>query len=367
MHGMTQAELAHRVLTTQDRVSRIEKDEARCDAELEQMLAVELGVTSDCLRRAPAAPLQALSPQFRARSRVSQRDRSVALEWANLVNEEYQRLTETAAALPTRLSREDGEGPADAARRVRHLLGFNQREPLPYLVLAVERLGVRVLGLPITLSTMDGFSAWHGDTPIIGLMTGVPADRVRFTVAHELGHLVLHRPGQAGREIEAEADAFAAELLTPRDSIVTALPSNPTLNSLTMVKTRWGVSVKALVRRARELGVIDADRSLSLYKQLSKRGWNRQEPGFVPEEKPRGFRKLAEIAYGAGPNTERLAQDAGWSEELALTVLRQYARSDELPRKVARSGSAETRADNVVRFPAHRRATSRASTEQPAP
>ncbi|PRX47641.1 Zn-dependent peptidase ImmA (M78 family) [Prauserella shujinwangii] len=356
MHQLTQSELAERVLSTQDRISRIENDEIVCGAELAEMLAVELGVTSEYLKRRPAQSLIALSPQFRARSRVPQRVRYSAMEWANFVNEEYQRLSVGTTAIPARLTGVENERPVEAAHRVRESLGFNQDEPLPYLVLAVERLGARVLCLPIAVPALDGFSAWCQGTPVIALMRGVPADRVRFTVAHELGHLVLHRTGQVGRDVEAEADEFASELLMPRHSISGSIPRSPTLNSLTMVKTQWGVSIKALVRRAKELGLIDSDRALSLYKQISKRGWNRREPGFVPEEKPRAFRKLAEINYGAGPNVELMAHDAGWSQELAFDVLDGYAQPDQLPRK-ARQGrsAAPTDADNVVYLSQRRR------------
>ncbi|HKS46624.1 MAG TPA: XRE family transcriptional regulator [Amycolatopsis sp.] len=345
MHGMTQAELAARVLLNQYKLSRIESGEMSCPEETQQMLAVELGVTSDYLFRPPPVPIETHSPLFRARSRVTQRDKHAAHAWANLINEEYTRLADRNTAIPNRLAPATDLDPVEAAHRTRELLGFTADEPLPYLILAAERTGVRVLGLPFQVPTIDAFCAWHGRTPVVGIMAGVPADRVRFTVAHELGHLILHRGGQTGKQVEDQADAFAAELLTPRHALLPTLPRQPNLTSLTMVKTQWGVSIKALVRRCRELGVIDADRALSLYKQLSKKGWNRKEPGFVPDEKPRGLRKLAELCYGAGPNIERMAAEAGWSEELTVDVLGQHATAGELPRKPR---VAKTSGENVV-------------------
>jgi hypothetical protein len=92
-----------------------------------------------------------------------------------------------------------------------------------------------------------------------------------------------------------------------------------------------GVSIKGLIRRARELGVIDQERAISLYKQISSRGWNRFEPGHVPIEKPRAFRKLVEIAYGKVINVDSFAADRGWSEELAHEILDRYASPSELP------------------------------------
>jgi Zn-dependent peptidase ImmA (M78 family)/transcriptional regulator with XRE-family HTH domain len=354
MRGMTQVELADRVLTSQDQLSRLERAEIRCDGELEQMLAAELGVTADYLRRPPTASLEAHSPQFRARSRVPKRDRAAALEWARLVDEEYSRLITAATPIPPLLNIGSGHDPVTAAHVVRDRLGFNQHEPLPYLVLAVERLGVRLFGLPWTASTVDGFSAWQHDSPIVGILAGVPADRTRFTVAHELGHLVLHQSNQTGSHLETEADQFAAELLTPEASIAKVLPAKPTLSSMTMLKSQWGVSIKVLVRRARELEIIDADRAVSLYKQISKRGWNKKEPGFVPAEKPRGFRKLIELSYGLGPNVERFASDAAWSHELALEVLNEHATSEELPRRTREESPASSHDANIIYLGDHK-------------
>jgi len=73
------------------------------------------------------------------------------------------------------------------------------------------------------------------------------------------------------------------------------------------------------------------DRATSLYRQISARGWNKSEAGYVPIEKPRALRKLAEIAYGPGPNTERFAVDFHWSYDLAISVLNQHATPEELP------------------------------------
>jgi len=157
-----------------------------------------------------------------------------------------------------------------------------------------------------------------------------------------------------GKDLEDEADAFAAELLTPSGVIARAMPSRPTLSSLAMLKTQWGVSIKSLIRRARELEVIDQDRAISLYKQISSRGWNRFEPGHVPVEKPRAFRKLAEIAYGDPINVGLFAKQRAWSEELAYGVLDQYARASDLPFDGTYHGSLIDFRENVIQLPVRR-------------
>lgn len=349
MHQMTQSELALMVPgLSQHRLSRIEGGLADPDEETQALLAAILGVTVDFFARPSAVSLHALSPQLRARSRLTQRAKAAAMQWARLIYEEYGNLSREARRISSRIPDMHGASPKNAAQAAREILGFTPNEPLPYLVLAVERAGVTVLGLPFRTETLDGFSAWRDSEPIISVLSDVPGDRLRFTVAHELGHLVLHRTGQSGISIEAEADEFAAELLTPRDAMARVFPVHPTLSSLAMLKTQWGVSIKSLIRCAREIGVIDQDRAISLYKQISARGWNRQEPGHVPREKPRAFRKLLEINYGSGLSTAAVAQGANWSEELAMNILDQYATSDELPHVPIRSVSSS--ADNVIQL-----------------
>jgi Zn-dependent peptidase ImmA (M78 family) len=353
MHRLTQSDLVRDIPgLTQPQLSRIESGRAPDPGdEIISLLSAVLGVTRDFFYKPPAPSLKAHSPQLRARSKLTESAKAAGMQWGRLVYEAYEQLRLQANRIPVRLARLNGTSPQEAAHVVREILGFSQDEPLPYLLLAIERTGVTVLGLPYSAESLDAFSAWCHDEPIIALLGSAPGDRIRFSAAHELGHLVLHGSDRAGRETEDEAHAFAAELLTPRHAIARAMPRNPTLSSLAMLKTEWGVSIKSLVRRARELGTIDGDRATGLYRQISARGWNKSEAGYVPTEKPRAFRKLAEIAYGPGPNTERFAPAVNWSYDLAISVLSQHATAEELP--FHQPAEAESRA-NVIELHSHR-------------
>lgn len=345
LHRLTQSDLAGQVPgLTQPRLSRIEQDLAEPTADQLEQLAAVLGVRSGFFAREPAPDLLGHSPQFRARGRLTSSAKAGALQWARLIVEEYERLRDRARAVPLGLVPQHGATPAEAAGYARRALGFSAGEPLPYLILALERAGVTVVGLPYSVDGLDAFCAWRDGRPVVAVLAGAPGDRLRFSVAHELGHLLLHSTRQQRDAAEREADQFAAELLTPLHAIGPAMPASPTLSSLAMLKTQWGVSIRSLIRRAREVGAVDEQRSTSLHRQISARGWNRVEPGYVPVEKPRAFRKLAEISYGPGPNVERLAADAGWSESLALAVLGEHATAAELPFETA--GTAAT--GNVV-------------------
>ena len=330
LHRLTQVTLVERVPElTQPRLSRAESDKARLDASSLAAIAASTGVTVEWFERGALPGLSELSPHFRARSRTTETTKASGLAWAEVVNEAYTTLLSQAREIPVQLSATSTADPRQAAWSTRHELGFSPLAPLPYLVLAAERVGVRILGLPWRSETVDAFCAWANGVPTVAVAAGVPGDRLRWSVAHELGHLVLHRDGRQGKDVEREADTFAAELLTPIDAMRLELPRHPTLGGLAMLKTRWGVSVKSLVRRARELGYVDEERATGLFRQISARGWNKADPGFVPREKPRAFRKLVEIVVGH--DVDRFAASAGWSTELAEAVLSEHARADELP------------------------------------
>lgn len=83
-----------------------------------------------------------------------------------------------------------------------------------------------------------------------------------------------------------------------------------TLRSLAVVKSRHGVSIAAALRRCSDLRLIDSDRQLSLQKQISARGWRKNEPVYVPPEEPLLIKRLAEVALG-GAQPIRMAHAVG--------------------------------------------------------
>ena len=138
------------------------------------------------------------------------------------------------------------------------------------------------LALPIDLAKIDAFSTWltaASKRPIIAACHNKPGDRLRFNVAHELGHLVLHgelkrlRPGE-----HQQADRFAAELLMPGAAMRKEIEPPVTLSRIAPLKLRWGVSLQALIRRAHDLGIIANRQYRYLFEQLSARGWRTNEP-----------------------------------------------------------------------------------------
>jgi Zn-dependent peptidase ImmA (M78 family) len=146
-----------------------------------------------------------------------------------------------------------------------------------------------------------------------------------MSVAHELGHLVLHRRVSSGtQELETHAYRFAAELLMPMDLVSDQLAVDRlNLFRLAELKGTWGVSMQALARRARELNIINGRQYLYLMKQLSMKGWRTVEPNLSPlqVERPRAIRKLAEVVLGPSLNLKQVALNFALTEAFLKSLL----------------------------------------------
>lgn len=346
LHGLTQHELADQVDgLTQSQLSRVERGQHQPDELIVEAIAATTSVLPSLLERAPAVSFDRPF-HYRARKAASQAERAESLRWVELVLEHAEVMFGLCAPIPMELQPLPGADPETAAATFRRVLRLTAHQPVPYLVLALERLGVRVLGLPIGGRRHDAFSSWSEGRPLVAVLANAPGDRLRFSIAHEVGHLILHSAHDTlGETEEREADRFAAELLLPRDAARLLMTRNVTLTQLRAHKVEWGVSLRVLIRQARNAGLIDQDRYTSLFRQISARGWNQNEPGHVPIERPRGFRKLVEVLYG--DDARVLAKEASWTDSLALQVIAQHASASELPHERI---TPQLQAENVRYF-----------------
>jgi Zn-dependent peptidase ImmA (M78 family)/transcriptional regulator with XRE-family HTH domain len=207
------------------------------------------------------------------------------------------------------------------ARDAREALGVGLDGPIPHLTRILERAGIPISPLVLPATSRDtpdeaktvghfGASLWPSveEHAFIGYFPAAQGDRQRFTLAHELGHLVLHTKRRAPENAEGEAHAFAAELLVPSHRLREAMETPVTLTDLCHLKARWGVSIQALIMRGAQLGLLDEARKTSLYKQLSARGWRTHEPVDVPPESPLLLAKLTQAAF---PQSSRRNIEAG--------------------------------------------------------
>lgn len=310
-------------------VSKVETGRMPLDEELAASIASALDCSMEFLMR-PYEPGLATRPWLRAYADASAKfveqilgDNLLAYEFVSWSKMKY---------VPDSLPLFDGD-PNDEhaietfANHVRSIADIPEDGVVGNAVRAVERLGCSILPLESELGRHLGLSQRINDRPFIRLSRAwnaarshhVPGDRQRFTVSHELGHLALHAevpppvtPDEAKR-LEKQAHRFAAAFLTPAEPLLNDwadLGGRVTLRVLQQLKARWGVAIKMLVMRFRQLGVIDDDHARSLYRQISARGWNKGEPVEVSNEKPIWFDRALKSAFPRATGEETMAAAA---------------------------------------------------------
>ncbi|MFI6471264.1 ImmA/IrrE family metallo-endopeptidase [Streptomyces sp. NPDC050516] len=181
----------------------------------------------------------------------------------------------------------DFDTPADAAESVRDEWNVPVG-PIHDLVALLEDAGALVVVRDLGTTELDAVSQWpDGRAPLVLLNSAAPADRSRFSLAHELGHLIMHHEPGEGRTQETQADRFAAEFLMPHEVILSELKPGIDVARLMDLKSRWGVSMAALIRRAVDLGVISEWQYRTLMVELSALGYRTNEPVVIRRETPR--------------------------------------------------------------------------------
>jgi Zn-dependent peptidase ImmA (M78 family) len=200
---------------------------------------------------------------------------------------------------------------ADAARTLRKEWQM-PAGPVVRLVEVIEEAGGFVLIRDLGTRKLDAVSQWaNGEAPLFLLNQQAPTDRIRWSLAHELGHIVMHtEPGSSSVQ-ERQADEFASEFLMPASNIRAGLRGEVDLNRLLSLKQQWGVSMAALARRALSLNVVTDWQYRNLMIEMSALGYRTQEPGTIASERPQRLPGLVTRLEDLGYSTQQIADAVG--------------------------------------------------------
>lgn len=347
-----QSRLAEAAGTSTTTISQIERGRVVATTSMVEGVALALGCSPEFLTR-DLHLVPTTRPWLRAYADASRREADARTAAATVAAEYIRRLN--LVPLPDLLQPltgdlSDDDAIDEAAAEIRQLAQIEPDGVVANALRAAERLGCVVLPLESELGRHLGMSVRADQIPILCVAkNGIPGDRQRFTIAHELGHLTLHGRAAPPRTVteaarmEDEANRFAAAFLGPADPLLETLEAaggRVTLGALAEVKAVWGISIKSLVGRYKSLGVIDVDHARSLYKQISSRKWSYAEPVDVPNETaqwlPRTLVRKAGIddvaaasqhlAASIGGNADDLFGFANWLPRSEAPVLRLVGR-----------------------------------------
>ena len=133
--------------------------------------------------------------------------------------------------------------PTTASERLRYDWGLGNL-PLPNLMELLESMGIRIFAFSRDTDAIDAFSCWNNGIPYIFVNINKNAERIRFNLCHELGHLVLHRHIHVNGhdritvDIEKEAHLFASNFLMPEADIHSCIPNGVVIDSIIEAKQR---------------------------------------------------------------------------------------------------------------------------------
>lgn len=261
------------------------------------------------------------TPHFRSLRSTSQLARDQATAYGQVtvtVGAAVERHVELppvdVPSYPVDVDDRNGDGPEHAAQLVRERWALPPG-PVRHVVRRLEHSGVLVVFSPPAAASVDAYSFENRLRPVV-VLNPLKYDyyRQRFDATHELGHLVMHSDAEpGGRIVESHAHRFAAELLLPANQVHELLPTSTSGNgwrTLQQLKEHWGVSLQALLYRARQLGRLSDMSYRNAMTRLSVNGWRRAEPGLVTAlEQPSLLPAAVELLAGHGVSEAALINE----------------------------------------------------------
>ena len=199
--------------------------------------------------------------------------------------------------------------------------------PIENIVSFLEKNGVIVVFLNLGFDKFDGLTRFTSfNRPVIWINGNMSNDRKRFTLAHELGHLIMHLRSEdlekTEEEKELEANDFASEFMLPRVECIRDF-SNLKFRDLPSLKYYWKMSKSCIIRRAEKLGCISKKTGQYFYMNLGRDGERKHEVEFVPIDFPILLKKmiaahLGELEYEIEELSDILGINATEINELYL-------------------------------------------------
>lgn len=295
MRGLTQAEVAKRAGIAQATLSKYENGTIEVSEDHLAKLAAALGFPPSFFRQQDRAfGSMCFSHRKRQSLQVRQLKQIHAKFNVNLL--QIRRMLQsveidnslTFPAMPL----DEYETPEEVARALRAAWRMAPG-PVRNLTAIIESSGGIIFMLPLETDKFDALSLWAPKMPpVLFVNEKFPGDRLRFNLAHEVGHLIMHAVPSPNQE--EEADRFASEFLMPADEIRPYL-SRLTFDRLATLKSYWKVSMQALIRRAYTLGMISERQQRTFFMNMSAKGWRKKEPVEIPLEKPSIVRSVVDV------------------------------------------------------------------------
>ena len=300
--GVTQTELAHRIGVKQGTISKYEAGLLEPTDDFIKELSTALDYTADLFFQT-GRPYGMPPFHYRRRKKLGAKALSKIIAEMNIRRIHLSILlrsydAETSNNIPE-IDRDEYRGGhgrefsvEDVARHLRERW-LVPNGPIENVIDLIEENGGYVIPCNFESDLIDAVSQRIDGMPVLFFInTNAPADRTRYTLCHELGHMVLHTTTVLDdEEMEVEADRFAGAFLLPASELRSQLHCFD-LRQVVNLKRHWKVSMAAIAMRAFHLGIITPHQRKVFFIQMGKLGYRNAEPHEPPKEFPKKIRHI---------------------------------------------------------------------------
>jgi len=307
MAGMSMEALAQKAgaIVSKQAISKYEKGKINPSSEVLLALANALDVKVDYFFRSATVAIAGI--EFRKRSRLTKKEEErIKFQTIDFIQKylEIEEILNEAPAFKNPVTRNRIKSHEDiecAAFEIREKWNLGNG-PVPHLIELLEDNGFKIFEVEAE-DQFDGLSGFAENMgiPVIAVYKNGDLVRKRFTIAHEMGHLLLDFSGIKNSSSEKLCHAFAGALLLPKEVLIEDLvPHRDKITEWELKKLKgiYGMSMQAIMARAYHLNIIseNAYRLFNIY--VNKHGWKKSEPGlYVGKEKANRFKQL--VMYAA--------------------------------------------------------------------
>lgn len=315
--SLSQSELALRMEVSQPLIGKWEASLSMPDPSQVEALSQALDVTPSFFFVDRTGRLASMSDFYhRALSTAKRGDVKAIHAKCSMIDVQVDRLLElieddTNDTIPHIESNSDKFKASEVERiavQAREMMGC-QSGPILNLTSVIESCGGIIIDRDFEVREVMALCRWVPGLPKMFFVNGsMPADRLRMSLAHELGHTVMHFGGKYDYNVaEEQARRFAAAFLMPESDIKKDFKRSVSLAELAAMKRKWRVSMQGIAYRLHALGLIDSRRYKSICVQISRKGWKKSEPVSIAGETPKRFRSLLQAHLDRGYTHEELA------------------------------------------------------------
>ena len=311
--GLSQEELAKKLGITKMAISNYESDKRDVDSKTLIRLADALKIKAINLLKVDYYPLEITYGQFRKKANISLSKREFVFETINRklssMNEIVNILGDDVLPAIDISKKAKFTNYYDAAKQIRSFLSLPELGPIGNVTDIIENKGIVVCELDINEDWFSGIIGTFNGRPYIAINKTMPAERQRFTLIHELAHILFDLKDYENEE--KIIDHITGSFFFPKEDVLRELGTYRTdiRFDLRCLQREYGISMQSVLLRAKQIGVISDKVYLSHQKWLSRQGLRKDEKSGLPLENSELFEKLVNRGVLEGLINENKASE----------------------------------------------------------